>query len=332
MAKTLKTLTIFKESNFQDAVAYAEDDQQVFMEEDLSEFIEDDEISFEEVFSDHDLGSLDVAPSEDVTLEEALEGVGEITELAEEAEELAEEVEKLIPGSSASSSSLDEEVEEKETNYIDDGDLTKFMEFITSQYPAKIPQHDGRSMVGCEKALSFLDKLNSRISAAIREDSDDVLDVQKLEEIRVSIMSDILILKNHLSKLKKKFKEEHDKKASTKESAIPTWTDKSGRDVSYDDLKKEASTPNNVVIAVSPFERAISGIMINAHVSGGHPMEDVYEFLSNKYSINEREELAIMQLCMDSGFHIFKDRGSYSSEPSDDGKKTGIDFVRNYFA
>ena len=118
----------------------------------------------------------------------------------------------------------------------------------------------------------------------------------------------------------------------------PFWTSPSGVKVNPEDLKKEASTPRNIVIAVSPFERAISGIMINAHVSGGHPMEDVYDFLSNKYSINDREELAIMQLCMDSGFHIFKDRGTFSSNSSkdtagqSDGSKAGVDFMRNYFA
>jgi hypothetical protein len=78
--------------------------------------------------------------------------------------------------------------------------------------------------------------------------------------------------------------------------------------------------------------------MINAHVSGGHPIEEVYDFLSNKYSIDDREELAIMQLCMDSGFHIFKDRGTFSpnSCKDEDGRakegKAGVDFMRNYFA
>ena len=75
--------------------------------------------------------------------------------------------------------------------------------------------------------------------------------------------------------------------------------------------------------------------MINAHVSGGHPIEDVYGFLAKKYSIDDREELAIMQLCMDSGFHMFKDRGTYAPFDADSDKKegkAGVDFLRNYFA
>jgi hypothetical protein len=271
---------------------------------------------------------------DDLSLEEVLKGFGEVTDAAGDLEEEAAALAKVLPGSEAKSNEIDEGPQ-PETNYADDGDLSKFMEFIHNQYPANIPQHDGRSMVGCEKAVTFLDKLNSRISMAIREDSDNTLDVQALEEVRVNIMSDILVLKNHLGKLKKKFKEDHEKKASLDENGIPRWTNKAGNEVEYKELTKEAGTPNNIVIAVSPFERAISGIMINAHISGGHPIEDVYGFLAKKYSIDDREELAIMQLCMDSGFHIYKDRGTYSPHNADSDKedgKSGVDFLRNYFA
>ena len=183
--------------------------------------------------------------------------------------------------------------------------------------------------------MSFLDRLNSDISRAIRDDHESLLDIGALEGVRVNIMRDVLVLKEHLNKLKKQIKDGHGKEASLDSNGIPKWKTSSGKNVEYKDLTKEAGTPNNMVIAVSPFERAISGIMINAHISSGHPMEDVYGFLAKKYSIDDREELAIMQLCMDSGFHIFKDRGTYSPYDADDKKqegKSGVDFVRNYFA
>jgi hypothetical protein len=180
--------------------------------------------------------------------------------------------------------------------------------------------------------------MNGDISRAIREDHESVLDIAKLEDVRVNIMRDVLVLKDHLGKLKKQIKDSHSQK-DAKASLAPNWKSPSGRSLSYEqlknaeELKKQAATPNNLVIAVSPFERAISGMMINAHVSAGHPMEDVYASLKKKYSLTDREELSIMQLCMDSGFHIFKDRGSYAPEASkDDEGKRGVDFVRNYFA
>ena len=345
MANKFETTAIFKESNHSDYVDYMEGDHVDYAEDGF------EGMDSEEIFGAGMASAVGTDDLGDVTLSDILEpfaeGEGSLGELGDELGGLDKDVTEfleehgdvslsdLLPGSDVSSEDIDEEEEEVETNYADDGDLSKFMEYVNKEYPAKIPQHDGRSMVGCERAVSFLDKLNSQISRAIREDTDSVLDIQALESVRVSIMKDVLVLKKHLGKLKKMVKDEHDKQASIGKGGIPKWINASGREVEYDELKKEAATPNNIVIAVSPFERAISGIMINAHVSGGHPMEDVYGFLSKKYSIDDREELAIMQLCMDSGFHIFKDRGTYAPNDADPDKgdgKAGVDFLRNYFA
>lgn len=277
-------------------------------------------------------------------------GLSDITEHLETAEEYAEEIEdiikdkklddeplsSLIPGSQVSTQELFGDDEERETDYANDGDLSKFMDHVKELYPSKIPSHDGKSTVGCERAISFLDRLNSDISRAIRDDHENLLDISELENIRLNIMRDVLVLKDHLGSLKKQIKENHGKKSAGK--TVPDWKSPSGRVMSYNDLKKadditkEAATPRNIVIAVSPFERAISGMMINAHVSSGHPMEEVYASLKKKYDLTDREELSIMQLCMDSGFHIFKDRGAFAPTSDSDDQKRGIDFARNYFA
>jgi len=358
MSDNFKTITIFKESNYSDAVSFAEDDHISFEEDGF------DGMSQEEIFG-AGMASADVGTGDegetifeedlkelgDMSLEEALkpfsEGEGSFGDLGDTLEDLDEDVTKfveehgdmplsdLLPG--ADDYQPDEEPE-PETDYANDKDLSKFMAHVEELYPAQIPKHDGKSTVGCERAISFLDRMNGDISRAIREDHDSILDIAKLEDIRVNIMRDVLVLKDHLGKLKRQIKDNHAQKDSTA-SSIPNWKSPSGRNLSYDDLKdaeeleKKASTPNNLVIAVSPFERAISGMMINAHVSAGHPMEDVYASLKKKYSLTDREELSIMQLCMDSGFHIFKDRGSYAPEGSkDDDGKRGVDFVRNYFS
>ena len=175
--------------------------------------------------------------------------------------------------------------------------------------------------------MAWLSKLNSEISGAIRSDEEGKLDLDALEGVRVNILRDVMVLRKHISSLKSKLKEEHSKTSSL--SAIPVWKNSSGVDVDLSDLKKSAGTPNNIVIAVSPFERAISGMMINAHVSAGHPMEDVFEALKSKYDLTDREELSIMQICMDSGFPMFKDRGTISDDAD---SASRIDFVKNYFA
>jgi len=242
----------------------------------------------------------------------------------------------IIPGSEAKESDFEdnEEEDEDEGDYVNDGNLKRFLEYVKDMYPAKIPKHDGKSTLGCERAKSWLERLDREISTAIRKDHDGFLDISALEEIRTSIMADTAKLAKHINLLKNKFKDSSKKKASVDSNGIPTWTSPSGIEIEYGSLKKEAATPNKMFIAVSPFERAISGIMINAHVSAGHSIEEVYEFLAKKYDITPREELAIMQICMDSGFHIFKDRGTFSGGKDSESKdgKSGVDFIKNYFA
>lgn len=274
------------------------------------------------------------------------DGIDEIQDALEEIEEDLNELgddfgEEVLPGSSFRESELESQEDEGETDYANDGDLSKFMEYVSQVYPGDIPQHDGESISGCERAVSFLGKLDSEMSRAVRDDTDGQIDLSLLEDTRLNVMKDVMVLKNHLSKLKKKFKDSHKKNASTvaseeraTEGRIPTWMSPSGAEVKYSDLKKEASTPNNMVIAITAFERAISGIMINAHVSAGNDMEEVYGFLSKKYDITPREELSIMQVVADSGYHIFKDRGTYCSGDSKekDTNNRGVDFIKNYFA
>ncbi len=318
------------------------EDDSVLFSEDL-EFESPDDI---EIYSEESLAD------DGLTVEEALHGftdseyeeptLGDVADqlesIDEDIKEFSEEhgdepVSNFIPGSDAVEDDFaDDSDEEDEGDYLTTGNIKKFMEYITDMYPAKIPRHDGKTTLGCERAKSFLERMDKEISSAIRKDHDGVLEISKLEELRQKIIGDVAKLASHIKLLKSN---ENKKKASVDANGIPAWTDSAGVEHSYSDMRKTAATPNKMVIAVPPFERAIAGIMINAHVSAGHNMEDVYDYLANKYAITAREELSIMQVCMDSGFHIFKDRGTYSGEKEDkEGShaKRGVDFVRNYFA
>lgn len=324
----LKSQTIFKESDLMlhdgghsVPVVFTESVEDLDLHHDP-----EDESSFHE----------EVEIDEDTTVKDYFEPVlDELDDLEDGVEEIVDEYgdEKLgdlLPGSDLKLSELEEKAPKKETTYKDDGDLTKFMAYIMEAYPAKIPQHDGKSTLGCERAISYLDALDGEISRAIRDDKQNVLDIGSLEDIRVRIMKDVIVLKDHLGKLKAKFKEEHKKKAE--ESEPPVWKTASGADVSFESLVKEATTPSKMMIAVSAFERAIVGILINAHVSAGHPLDEVFKFLCEKYDLTDREQLAVLQVCMDSGFHIFKDRGSMPPSGDDEDMHDGVDFVKNYFA
>ena len=239
--------------------------------------------------------------------------------ISEYEEEVSDKI--IVPGSpGVAMSDGNEAPEEVSKTWADDRDSSMFMDYLQGSYPGGIPQHDGSSMLGCEKAILYLGKLNNEISEALRLDSEDSLDISGLEDYRVKIMSDIVILKNRLSSLKKKLNQsEREKMGFSKPS-----------------LSKEATTPK-VQVVVTPFERAIAGILVNSVVSGGKPFEDVYDHLKDKYKLSDRDELSVMQILMDSGYHIFKDRGAIgeSAEDVDDGGNPtlyGLDFIKNYFS
>lgn len=225
----------------------------------------------------------------------------------------------IVPGTDIRLDSKEDEKDDSKKTYEEDRFLPDFQRYVSSLYPSEIPKHDGKSMLGCEKAISWLQRLSNEISTNVRNDPDGILDVPSLSKVQDSILADIFVLKEHMKTLKKSLPENMSKMASDNV------------------INKVASVPNNMVICISPFMRAITGIIINSTVSAGKPFDEVYDYLVEKYEITEREQLEILQILMDMGQPIFKDRGEMPG--SKENKKTkdaeeslrGIDFIDNYF-
>ena len=199
-------------------------------------------------------------------------------------------IKELIPGSDMPLPDPEEEAAVVETNYRDHGDLTHFMKYVLEEYPNKIPKHDGKSILGCVKAQSFLERLSNEIQSNIKNDVDDKLSphLSNLDKVNQQIFVDILKLKSHINYLRNTLKDEN------KDSMGKAAKSKD------DDLVKIAGTPNNMVICISPFIRAVTGILINSVVSAGKPFEEVYDYLKQKYQITPREELEILQVLMNN--------------------------------
>lgn len=263
---------------------------------------------------------------EQVMYEEKLPGTDNVLVNSADDDELESEEE------------MSEVIEKATKSWEKDKDVSKFMDYISQMYPTKIPKHDGTSPIACDLAINFLNKLLSEISVAIKKDDpyNPVLPVVDLDNIKVKIMTDVIVLENHKKKLEDKISDQLSSKM--KKKANVTDSDISAEDIEmvYDNIllkeamQKRAFTPKLQVV-VSPFERAIAGIIINSVVAGGKPFEDVFDFLREKYKLDKRDELAIMQIIMDSGFPIFKDRGTISSDDDSD-DSYGIEFIKNYFS
>lgn len=303
-------------------IMYSEDEQG-----DLKSFMEEyEEMTVKEVKEDLSEGIDEMQKDFDRHHELVQKNFDEVQEeLDNEFDDIIDRVgekaklKDIIPGTDIRFDSGEEEKDDSQKTYEADRYLPDFQRYISSLYPSEIPKHDGKSMLGCEKAISWLQRLSNEISTNVRNDPDGILDVPSLSKVQDSILADIFVLKEHMKTLKKSLPDNMSKMASDNV------------------ITKVASTPSNMVICISPFLRAITGIIINSTVSAGKPFDEVYDYLIEKYEITEREQLEILQLLMDMGQPIFKDRGempgSKESKKTKDAEESlrGIDFIDNYF-
>jgi len=172
----------------------------------------------------------------------------------------------------------------------------KFVVFLLNEM-GRLPKPN--SILGnkskMEKALGQYRKLNSYISQALQSDYDDVIDTDKVDNIRKVVekindqLEDALEKITQMTKQRKKMK-------------------RRGED--EQDLTKEATAPhfNGFQMVVTPFQRAIAGALINGKVSGGRDLEELWKEAKDKYKMNAREELEILQILSDMGYPEFRDR------------------------
>ena len=96
-------------------------------------------------------------------------------------------------------------------------------------------------------------------------------------------------------------------------------------------LTKEAGTPKLTLI-MTPFERAVTGAIINGFVSHGKNPEEVYAHFKEKYKFSDRDELSIQQVLADMGYPMLKDRGHIGDSSEQLNKGKGIEFATQYNA
>lgn len=172
---------------------------------------------------------------------------------------------------------------------------------------AAVPKHSGYDSAGIERAVAFLDRLDSEISKAMRMDLDSELDANKIEEVRSKIDDGITALQQRLSKIKKT------KKSKKKKADINS------------ELVKEAQKAVGIqgtFVVVPLLISRLGRIIINGTVSAGHDAEDMFEKLSAKYKLTDREQAELLQYLADSNFPLLGDRGykldeDYSLRSSD---------------
>jgi hypothetical protein len=192
-----------------------------------------------------------------------------------------------------------------------------FVAWIKSRL-ASVPKHKGDNIGGCERACSYLEKLDNDISKHMREDLDGILDDNLVEKVRVDIDESIARLQARLDKIKKSKKPARKKKAY---------------EIDEDGFVKEAQKITGVqgtFVTVPLLISSIGRTIINGMVSAGHDAEDMMKRQIAKYKLNDREQLELRQYLFDSGMAMKVDLGRSPDEDIEFCDDKGFAWQTNY--
>lgn len=183
-----------------------------------------------------------------------------------------------------------------------------------------VPQHSGYDTAGVERALSYLNKLDSEISKAMRLDVDGELDANKIEEVRSTIDNGIEMLHERIDKISKSKKSGKKKKKASIELSELGF------------VKEAQKIPGitGIVVTVPLFISSIVRTCINGEVSAGHDMSDMFKKLADKFNLDDKQIFECMQLFADMGWQMRSDRGYLPDEDVDYTSSDNFDFAANY--
>lgn len=189
---------------------------------------------------------------------------------------------------------------------------TGFIEWINERFQT-VPKHSGKDTAGLERAISYLERLDSEISRAMKLDVDEELDADSVEKVRNKIEEGVSKLEERLDEIKKT-KKNKKKKAEDENPFV-----------------KVATTPTlkGNYVQVPLLISGLARMCVNSVVSAGHSLEDTFEKLSKKFNLNDRERFELLWLLTDMGYPIRADRFNLD-EKDFDSSKSGVDFAANY--
>jgi hypothetical protein len=233
-----------------------------------------------------------------------------------------------------------------------------------------VPKHSGYDSAGLERAMSYMEKLDSEISKAMRMDLDSELDANKVEKIRSELDNGLSRLRDRLDKVKDSKKSSKKRKKTAQElqpeinkvlerysdedlqdwvadTTIPgeEWTAakvivqlaNNGEEPGFEGfgLTKHAQKitgVQGVYVTVPLLISRIARVCINGTVSAGHDIEDLYKRQVSKYKLDDREQAEVRQLLWDMGYPMREDRGFFPDDDLEVYDTDNMDWAANYRA
>jgi len=260
--------------------------------------------------------------------EEGLFTVAEDEKLEKELISVAEDPEYTMDYSSISGEQdLQEAPKEKEEpkNWLQSKKVEHFVQFLDEQM-AQIPtvQHASGNLSKMENAAARWKKLNNYCSEALRSDFMGSLDSDEIDKKRQQVEYNMDALQDAIDGLH-----------AMKQTRRNQRRQRRRADEDFDEtMMKEATAPhfNGFQMVITPFQRAIAGALINGKVSGGRNIDELWVEAKDKYKMDDREELEILQILADMGYPEFKDRLRLGDNEDPSRKDEFGEWASNYYA
>ncbi len=192
---------------------------------------------------------------------------------------------------------------------------TGFIAWVKSRCD-DVPKHSGYDSAGIERAVAYLDRLDTEVSKAMRLDSDGELDANQIKKVRAVIDNGIERLQDRLDKVKSS-----KKKSRKKKGEFETGLVKEGQKI---------TGVQGIFVTVPLLISRVARVCINGQVSAGHNIEDTFHDQVKKYKLTEREQAETIQLLDDMGYTIRWDRGYTQDETIDVTSVDNYDWMPNY--
>lgn len=233
-----------------------------------------------------------------------------------------------------------------------------------------VPKHSGYDSAGLERAMAYMEKLDSEISKAMRMDLESELDANQVEKIRSQLDEGLARLRDRLDKVKDSKKSSKKRKKTAAElqpqidmvlekyadEDLQAWVEDTGVPGEDWDAKKviiqlandgfepgfegvnivkeaqKITGVQGVYVTVPLLISRVARVCINGTISAGHDIEDLYRRQVTKYKLDDREQAEVRQLLSDMGYPLREDRGFFPDEDLEVTDSDNMDWAANYKA
>lgn len=203
--------------------------------------------------------------------------------------------------------------------YWDNKDLSTFLGWVKQRIES-IPRHSGKEASGIERAIAYLDRVDSEISKAMKSDLEGLIDSNQIETIRKEIDDGISRLRDRLDQI---LKGSYKSKSKSKKK-------KAEQDFLLVKEAQKVSGVHGVIVTVPLLISRIARVCINSHVSAGHDLNDTFKKQAKLYKLSDREKAEVVQLLDDMGYTIRMDRGYLPDDSIDIESSENSDWAANY--